>query len=58
MLLIAGKMAVADGIECIDSKAIQGDNYVGLACDEDNVYDNTDPMIEKWVALLKSEGVA
>jgi len=55
---LIGKMAVADGIECIESKAIQGDNYVGLACDEDNFYDNTDPMIEKWVALLKSEGVA
>merc|ERR1712216_895771 len=37
---LIGKMAVADGIECIESKAIQGDNYVGLACDEDNFYDN------------------
>merc|ERR1712216_844990 len=55
---LIGKMAVADGIECIESKAIQGDNYVGLACDEDNFYDNTDPMIEKWVAQLKSEGAA
>ena len=43
-------MAVVDGIECIESKAIQGDNYVGLACDEDNFYDNTDPMIEKWTS--------
>merc|ERR1712216_559147 len=53
---VIGKTPVQDGIECIESKAIEGDNYVGLCCDEDNYYDKTDAMIDKWVGQLKSEG--
>ena len=51
-----GAVPIAEGIESIDSKAKKGDCYVGLCCDEDNFYDETDKMIEKWIAQLKSEG--
>ena len=53
-----GEVPRTQTIECIDSRAIRGDNFVGLALDEDNFYDETDSKIEKWVAQLKSEGAA
>ena len=55
---VAGKVPVKESIECIASKAIQGDVFVGLATDEDNLYDETDGRIEKWTTQLKTEGCA
>jgi len=53
---IIGEFPYKDGVECIDSKAKRGDNYVGLCADEDNFYDQTDKMIEQWVTSLKASG--
>merc|ERR1712216_382536 len=55
---VIGKVPVKEPIECIASKAIQGDVFVGLATDEDNLYDETDGRIEKWTTQLKTEGCA
>jgi hypothetical protein len=55
---LIGEVPRSQTIECIDSRSIQGDNFVGLALDEDNFYDESDGRIEKWVAQLKSEGAA
>mmetsp|Transcript_42597 Transcript_42597/g.85278 ORF Transcript_42597/g.85278 Transcript_42597/m.85278 type:complete len:211 (+) Transcript_42597:36-668(+) len=44
--------------ECVASKAIRDGKFVGLACDEDNFYDETDKRIAAWTEQLKSEGAA
>jgi flavodoxin I len=42
------------GYEHQESKAVRGDQFCGLAIDEDNQSDLTDERIKAWVAQLKS----
>lgn len=42
-----------DGYTYDDSDAVIGDEFVGLALDEDNEYDETDGRIAAWVEKLK-----
>ncbi len=44
-----------DGYEHEASKAEKGGKFVGLALDEDNQSELTEPRIKEWVAQLKSE---
>ena len=44
-----------DGYEHEASKADKGSKFVGLALDDDNQSELTEPRIKKWVAQLKSE---
>jgi len=53
---VIGKVPVSEAIECMESKAIKGDMWVGLATDEDNHDDTTDERVAAWTAQLKSEG--
>merc|ERR1712216_632491 len=53
---VIGKVPVSDSIECIESKAIQGEVFVGLAIDEDNFDDQTAERVAQWTEQLKSEG--
>lgn len=46
-----------DGYEHDESKAIRGDNFCGLLCDEVNQDDLTEERVQKWVAQLKIEGI-
>lgn len=39
-----------------DSKAIRGDQFCGLLCDEVNQDDLSEERVQKWVAQLKTEG--
>ena len=45
-----------DGYEHEESKAERDGKFVGLMCDEDNQYDESDDRAKKWVEQLKSEG--
>jgi flavodoxin long chain len=45
----------AEGYEHTDSKSLEGDNFIGLALDDDQQPELSDERISKWVALLKSE---
>lgn len=45
-----------EGYEHEASKAIRGDKFCGLLCDEINQDDLTDERVENWVAQLKDEG--
>eukprot|EP00177_Eucheuma_denticulatum_P004159 GFKZ01007551.1.p1 GENE.GFKZ01007551.1~~GFKZ01007551.1.p1 ORF type:complete len:199 (+),score=33.57 GFKZ01007551.1:165-761(+) len=44
-----------DDYEYEDSKSVKSDKFVGLALDEDNEDDKTDPRLEAWLAQLKTE---
>ena len=44
-----------DGYDHEASKADKGGKFVGLALDDDNQSELTEPRIKKWVAQLKSE---
>jgi len=55
---ISGFFDVDKTPECVASKAIRDGKFVGLACDEDNFYDETDKRIAAWTEQLKSEGAA
>ncbi len=46
-----------EGYEHEDSKAIRGDKFCGLLCDEVNQDDLTEERVENWVAQLKTEGI-
>ena len=46
-----------EGYEHDDSKAIRGDLFCGLLCDEVNQDDLTDERVTNWVAQLKDEGI-
>ncbi|MGB7413521.1 MAG: flavodoxin FldA [Thermosynechococcaceae cyanobacterium] len=43
-----------DGYEFDGSKAVRGDQFCGLAIDEDNQDDLTDERVSAWIAELKS----
>ncbi|NJL19909.1 MAG: flavodoxin FldA [Leptolyngbyaceae cyanobacterium SM1_3_5] len=44
-----------EGYDFTESKAVHDGKFVGLALDEDNQSDLTDPRIKTWVAQLKRE---
>lgn len=46
-----------EGYEHESSKAIRGDKFCGLLCDEINQDDLTVERVKNWVAQLKSEGI-
>lgn len=46
-----------EGYEHEASKAIRGDKFCGLLCDEVNQDDLTGERVENWVAQLKIEGI-
>jgi len=46
-----------DGYEHESSKAIRGDKFCGLLCDEVNQDDLTEERVQDWVAQLKAEGI-
>ena len=46
-----------EGYEHDASKAIRGDQFCGLLCDEVNQDDLTEERVQNWVAQLKSEGI-
>lgn len=48
---VSGEWPV-DGYEFDSSVAVDGNNFVGLALDEDNQSDQTDERINNWVKLL------
>ncbi len=43
-----------EGYEHTDSKSIEGDNFIGLALDDDHQSEKSDERIKKWVELLKT----
>ena len=45
-----------EGYEHEDSKAIRGDKFCGLLCDEVNQEDLSEERVQNWVAQLKGEG--
>jgi len=45
-----------DGYEHEESKAIRGEKFCGLLCDEVNQDDLSGERVESWVAQLKAEG--
>ena len=45
-----------DGYEHEESKAERDGKFVGLMCDEDNQYDESEERAKKWVEQLKTEG--
>lgn len=45
-----------DGYDHADSKAIRGDKFCGLMCDEDNQYDLSEDRAVAWISQLKTEG--
>jgi len=46
-----------EGYEHESSKAIRGDLFCGLLCDEVNQDDLSEERVENWVAQLKNEGI-
>mmetsp|Transcript_4957 Transcript_4957/g.9455 ORF Transcript_4957/g.9455 Transcript_4957/m.9455 type:complete len:329 (+) Transcript_4957:96-1082(+) len=46
-----------EGYEHESSKAIRGDKFCGLLCDEINQDEFTVERVQKWVAQLKAEGI-
>ena len=46
-----------DGYEHETSKAIRGDLFCGLLCDEINQDDLSEERVQNWVAQLKAEGI-
>ncbi|KAL7578464.1 hypothetical protein ACA910_011534 [Epithemia clementina (nom. ined.)] len=49
-------MTSQEGYDHVASKAVVGDKFCGLMCDEDNQYDLSQERAKKWVEQLKSEG--
>ena len=49
-------MTSTDGYNHASSKAEVDGKFVGLMCDEDNQYDESEPRAQAWVAQLKEEG--
>mmetsp|Transcript_15077 Transcript_15077/g.18341 ORF Transcript_15077/g.18341 Transcript_15077/m.18341 type:complete len:204 (+) Transcript_15077:153-764(+) len=49
-------MTSTDGYDHSESKAIVDGKFVGLMCDEDNQYDDSEPRAKAWVEQLKEEG--
>lgn len=47
----------ADGYTHTESKSIDGDKFVGLACDEDNEPDMSEDRVKTWLAQIKGEGM-
>jgi len=45
-----------DGYNHLASKAEVDGKFVGLMCDEDNQYDESEPRAQAWVEQLKGEG--
>jgi flavodoxin I len=45
-----------EGYSHSESKAVRGDKFCGLMCDEDNQYDLSEERAQKWVSQLKQEG--
>lgn len=46
-----------DGYEHEDSKAIRGDKFCGLLCDQVNQEELSAERVENWVAQLRGEGI-
>lgn len=46
-----------DGYEHEDSKAIRGELFVGLLCDQVNQEELTQERVDNWISQLKSEGI-
>lgn len=46
-----------DGYEHEESKAVRGDMFCGLLCDEVNQDELSDERVQNWVEQLKSEGI-
>jgi len=44
----------AVGYEYTDSKALEGDHFIGLALDDDQQPEKSGERIEKWVEMLKA----
>lgn len=45
----------ADGYQVEDSRALDGDQFMGLAIDEDNEPEKTDERIDRWVTQVAAE---
>merc|ERR1712106_13220 len=45
-----------DGYDHEDSKAVVDGKFVGLMCDEDNQYEDSEPRAQAWIEQLKTEG--
>lgn len=45
----------SEGYDFSDSAALDGDNFVGLAIDEDNQSDLTEERVDQWVEQVKGE---
>lgn len=45
-----------EGYNHVESKAVKGDKFCGLMCDEDNQYDLSEERAKNWVSQLKNEG--
>ena len=46
-----------EGYEHMESKSVEGDKFVGLACDEDNQPDMSEERVKAWIAQIKGEGM-
>merc|ERR1719333_1065553 len=46
-----------DGYDYTESKSVEGDKFVGLACDEDNQPELSEERAKAWVAQIKGEGM-
>merc|ERR1719168_599980 len=46
-----------DGYDHMESKSVEGDKFVGLACDEDNQPDQSEERVKAWIAQIKGEGM-
>ena len=51
-------MTSTDGYDHSASKAEKDGKFVGLMCDEDNQYDQSEGRASAWIEQLKGEGVA
>jgi len=49
-------MTSTEGYNHAESKAEQDGKFVGLLCDEDNQYDESEGRAKAWIAQLKDEG--
>ncbi|KAF7598486.1 MAG: flavodoxin [Candidatus Dactylopiibacterium carminicum] len=45
----------ADGYDFSDSRALQGDSFVGLALDQDNQADLTEERVDAWLKSIAGE---
>ena len=51
---ITGKTSI-DGYDFTDSVAVEGEHFLGLALDNDNEEELTEPRIQSWVTQLAGE---